>query len=204
MEPISYAITTKDRIKAALAISSNQHDEVLDRLIASITDWIESQTNRRFKKTTYTNETYGVNAKQDFLLLRQTPVLTLTSFQYRSGLPNAITWTNVNPAEYELGDNPEAGIIETYFHLTQGPRQYRVTYDAGYLIDWTDPTDPAKHTLPNDLTQLADKMVIKAFKKREKHGIQTESFEGNQISWQKELDQDDDATIKRYRRELII
>lgn len=200
---VTYALTTKARIKNKLGITVTDHDTILDRLISSYTDLIESQTNRRFKRTTYTNEVYSVRAKQDFLFLRQTPVISIASFQYRTGLPNAITWADVSAAEYELSPDQETGMIECYFHLQQGPNQYRVTYTAGYLIDF-DTVGASTHTLPLDISELCEKLVIKAFKRREKHGLASESFDGNQTSWQKEMDPEDEATIARYRRTLII
>jgi hypothetical protein len=201
---INHALTNRARIKDKLSIDNQNHDTVLDRLITAATDWIESQTNRRFKKTTYTNETYNVDQNRNFLILKQTPVITLSSFQYREGLPNAITWHNVNAAEYELHADPETGIIYCYFTLQRGPNQYRATYDAGYLIDFDNINDTSKHTLPGDLTELTEKMVIKAFKKREKAGLQSESFDGNQTAWQKELDAEDEATLNRYKKINLI
>ena len=200
---VTYALTTKARIKNKLGITIADHDTILDRLISSYTDFIQSQTNRYFKRTNYTNEIYSVKAKQDFLFLKQTPVISISSFQQRSGLPNAITWADVNAGEYELSPDTELGMIQCYFHLQQGVNQYRVSYTAGYLIDF-DTVGTATHTLPLDISELCEKLVIKAWKRREKAGLASESFDGNQTSWQKEMDPEDQATIDRYRRTLII
>jgi hypothetical protein len=43
-----YSLTTRQRAKDRLGITSADFDTLLDRLISAATDFIESQTNRRF------------------------------------------------------------------------------------------------------------------------------------------------------------
>lgn len=199
-----YALTTKDRIKTRLGIDKDTTDILINRLISGVTDFIESQTNRRFKSTTYTNEVYNVKNAQNILILKHAPVTALSSFQYSQGLPNVRIWTDVNPADYELDANNELGIIRAYFTLTRGISTYRVTYTAGYLIDWDSVGNSNNHTLPFDITELAEKLVSKVLQKRMNVGKSTETVQGNTVTWQKELDPEDLLTLQKYIRQMFI
>lgn len=195
-----YALTTRQRVKERFAITSTSFDVLLDRIISGMTDFIEGECNRRFKKTTYTNEMYSVNGSSPrFIFLKQTPVILLTSLEYRAGAPSNPSWTNFLTDNYELLEDGRSGIIRMYSGISSGINQIRATYDAGYLIDFAN-AGTGTHTLPFDLTDLCERLVTKVFKKREAEGRSSESYEGGTVSWKELLDDADKATINRYRR----
>jgi hypothetical protein len=197
---LSYALTTVQRVKDRLAISASGHDDVIRRLINSATDFIESQTNRRFKETTYENEVYSLfGANQDMVFLKQAPVISITSAQYRAGTPSNPSWTNFYADDYELLDGGASGIVKLYNNII-GINAVRFTYVAGYKIDFNNAGDNETHTLPADITDLCERLVIRWFKRRESEGRGGETFNGATINWNNELSEEDKATIAKYRR----
>lgn len=203
---LPYALTTLDRIKDQLGVDKTAQDAVILRKINSVTDWIESQCNRRFLRTTYTNELYTVrDPRQTILLLKNAPVTTLGAIQYRQGQVGSPTWTAYTANDYELVTDGKSGMVKFYTYLNQGLVQgvntVRVaSYVAGYLIDFKNMGDVALHNLPGDISELAEKLVIKWFQKRAIPGKTSESFNGNTITWDKLLDFEDQETLKQYRR----
>lgn len=202
---VPYALTTRQRIKDRLTITAVSFDVLIDRLISSATDLIESSTNRRFKRTTYTNELYSVRgANPQYIFLKQIPVASVASLQYRAGTPSNPNWTTFSPDYYELLEDGSSGIIRVYGGLFTGfyagINQIRTTYDAGYLIDFAN-AGTSTHTLPFDISDLCERIAVKLFKKRESEGRQSESFEGGAVQWRELLDEADKIVINKYRRE---
>lgn len=196
MEPKEYALTTIDRVRnIRLRIESDGFDDLFANLINAVSDFIEGECNRRFMATDYeelhTIHTYG----QKMLILRSAPVSEVTKFQYRSGTKTNPTWNDVDSDSWEL--DGEAGIIETDGLLE---KFLKVEYNAGYLIDWENEGDLEKHNLPSDLTDLAERLVIKLYKRKEAEGKISEGFDGAQIAWRDDLTKEDRAVIDRYRR----
>jgi len=196
MEPRAYALTTVDRVRnVRLRIENDGFDVLFANLINAVSDFIEGECNRRFMETDYeelhTIHTYG----QQMLVLHQAPVNEVTAFEYRSGTKTNPTWNVFDPDSWELDE--EAGIIETNGMLE---KFLKVSYNAGYLIDWENEDDITKHTLPFDLTDLAERIVVKWYKRKEAEGKLSEGFDGAQIAWRDDLTKDDQATINRHRR----
>jgi len=197
---LDYALTTDQRIKDRLAITTTGHDVLIQRLINAATDFIENQTNRRFKETIYTDEVYSIHGEiQDMVFLKQIPVSEIISAQYRSGSTSDLQWTDFNANDYELLDNGESGIVK-FYGLIKGINAVRFTYKAGYKIDFANAGDTSKHTLPADITDLAERLVIRWFKRRESEGRVNDSFEGGTINWAQDITTEDRETIARYRR----
>lgn len=207
---IDYALTTKSRVKDRLAITSAGFDTFFDRLISGVTDFIESQCVRRFKEAMYSGDIYSIyNDGQKHLLLRQAPVSALTAVQYAAGIPGNKAWTNYGVSDYELvtdgkdGVISESGMIRFYGALPKGTNIIRVSYTAGYKIDFANAGN-STHTLPFDVSDLAERLVIRWFKRREAEGKSTEGTGDARVDWAKELSAEDLLTIDRYKRILIV
>lgn len=202
MTAVAYALSTEARIKTRLGITSAGFDTLIKRLLYGVTDFIEDQCGgRRFLRTTYTNEIYdGGDGSQKLLILRNAPVSTITSFQYRTGTKSSPTWVDFNADSYEEDD--DRGVIEVA--LPKGRRNIRVTYTAGYLIDFSNEFDDAQHTLPYDISDLAEALVTRRFKKRDDEGKESVAFESSTTTWTKQLlDETDREVIANYRRNFI-
>ena len=206
-----YALTTPQRVKDLLDIRDSNLDAVITRMVNAVSDFIQNTCNgRKFLRQTYTNEVYSAsNTKQKFLVLRQCPVYSVTSFQYRAGPPSAPNWTSFITDQFEL-INPQtdiagvtywpSGIIRIYGYI---PMIYnnmtRVTYSAGYLIDFANAGNPAKHTLPADISRLADNLCVRWLKRRDFAGMNAKTLDASTINFRDKMDQDDLDIIGQYR-----
>jgi hypothetical protein len=203
---LPYALTSLDRVKDKLGNDKPGQDLVLKRIINSVTDWIENQCNRRFLRTTYTNELYSIRGEREtVLLLKNAPVVTLGNIQYRQGQVGSPTWTNYTVNDFELVGDGSSGMVKFYTFLNQGLVQgvnsVRVaSYQAGYLIDFTKMGDVSLHNLPAEISELAEKLVIKWYTRRQTPGKTSETFNASSITWSKELDPEDNETLKAHRR----
>jgi Phage gp6-like head-tail connector protein len=208
----SYALTTLARVKSRLDIKIDDQDPVLIRIINTASDYIERQCGKtglekapndgHFATKTYTNEVYSIfGTKQIYLVLRNSPVSALTSFQWRAGTPSNPNWTNFITDQYELLEDGTSGIVRVYGVM---PRLYsnmlRASYTAGYLIDWQNAGNGTTHTLPADLTNLCENLVVRIFKRRPLDGKASENIQGATTAWRDSLDSLDRDVINAYRR----
>lgn len=201
---IAYALTSRQRVKDRLGITSVDFDTLIDRLVSAATDFIESMTNRRFKEATYSNEVYSVYGDDEpFLLLKQAPVSALTLFQYRAGTVSNPSWTNYIADQFELVGDGVSGLIKVYGGLPKGVNIVRATYTAGFKIDFPN-AGTATHTLPFDISDLCERLVVRAFKKREAAGVQTQAAGEAATTWASDLEAEDKLVIGKYQRTKIM
>ncbi len=195
----THALTTVARIKDRVTITASSHDAELIRIINGITDFIELYCARRFKSTAYTNEVYSVRSNMlKSLRLKNSPVTALTTLEYSVGTPSNKSWTAYIADDYELHEDGKSGLVRVYGIMPQGVNTMRATYTAGYLIDWSN-YGTSSHTLPADLTEVAERMVVKAFKMRE-NAKTTEAFDGASVTWDSYLSKDDKIILSKYKR----
>lgn len=201
MATVAHALTTKEKVKDLLNISVTTHDHVLDSLINGVTDWIESKCgDRRFARTTHSAKIYDSKGT-DKLFLPHYPIASITSLEYRQGTWSSPTWQTYNANSYMLyGD---AGYIHFSSKINKAPQYFRITYVAGYLIDFSDELNTSVHTLPFDLTQTATEMVSRAFDRRYSQGKKSESVEGQSVNWMTELEPSHQAVLTRYRNSFV-
>jgi len=125
----------------------------------------------------------------------------LMSFQWRAGTPSTPSWTPFIPDQFEIEEQGASGIIRVYGVL---PRLYsnmlRVTYSAGYPVDWDNAGNGTTHRLPADLTNTCENVVVRLFKRRLLDGKASEAIQGATTAWRNELDADDQNVIERYTR----
>lgn len=201
----TYALTTETRLKALLKITGSDFDTILKDYAYKATDIIERACGgRRFQQTTYTQELYDGSyidgTKRSRLVLRNAPLVTLSALEYATGASSSPTWVAFQADDYVL-DKPN-GIIQVA--LPRGLANVRVTHVSGYLIDFANMYDETKHTLPFDLTDLAERIAIRLFKKRESEGRSVEAFQQSSITWDAKLiKEDDQATIENHRRPFL-
>lgn len=125
----------------------------------------------------------------------------IISFQFRAGPPSAPNWTAFIPDQFELVNDGKAGILRIYGSL---PSLYsnmaRVTYSAGYAVNWANAGDGITHQLPASLSDLVENLVVRRFKRRQFAGKQSEGLEGATTSWNKEIDNEDVDVLQQFRR----
>lgn len=129
----------------------------------------------------------------------------LISFEWRAGTPTFPSWTSFILDQYELVNDGKAGIVRIYGVM---PRLYsnsvRLTYYAGYLVDWANAGNYTTHTLPSDISSTVENLVVRRFKRRFQAGKSSEALEGATTSWRADLDIDDKAVLSHYKRMPVI
>ena len=200
---VTYALTSEALVKDRMDITVATFDTLLKRMIYAATAFIEKECgSRRFQTTTYTDEIYDGStrdgSRKEWILLKHSPVTVFTIFSYNVGSIGTPSWQTFNVEDYQRIDLE--GIIRLFQRVPRGLQNIRITYTAGYLIDFDDPYDETKHTLPFDITELCERMVVRAFKKRTAEGKRIEGFESSTITWIEDLTKEDKQVIAFYRR----
>jgi hypothetical protein len=189
------------------------YDGVLVRLINWATNYINNECGRAsFVQQTFVNDTYSIdNSGQSYLLLRNTPVFSLASLEWRAGTPTNPSWTAFIGDQYELVDprtDPISGItfypsgeVRVYGVL---PRLYsnmiRATYVAGYPVNWANAEDHNTHWLPGDITNVCENLVVRRFTRRKLAGKSQQAMSGATETWRNALDQEDLDVLGQYRQ----
>ncbi len=201
MATVAHALTSLQRVKDRLGITVSGFDSILERMIDASTDIIESYCARRFKEAVYSNELIGIESDGGRMaMLRQAPVTVLSSVQYRAGTPDNPSWTPYLASDFELVGDGTSGLVRIYGGVPRGTNNLRVSYTAGYKINFVDPYNLAQHTLPFDLSDVCERLVVKAFKKRESAGKQAESAGEASTTWMQSFEAEELAALDRYRR----
>lgn len=201
---INYALTTKERVKSRLDITATTFDGLFNALISAVTARIEKMTCRRFKQTAYSQELYdgsdiyGTTLK--VLVANNGPMTALPILEYKAGSNTDPTWYTYSENDYDV--NLDLAAIYMNGTLPPGKRNVRLTYTAGYVIDFTSSYDVGvTHTLPFEITEVCEEVVIRLFKKRDSEGRSNESFQESSITWDKDVFTPENiATIRNYRR----
>lgn len=209
----AWALTTLARVKQYIGGSfSASDDTTLSYLIDSVTDYVESYTQRRFKQTTYTNEEYDSDGS-GIIVLRNYPVSSVT-LKYRNSILNVADWNTIDSQDYFIDAN--AGIIQfagnkggasvsgnfnswgTGF-VGSGLKFYAVTYTAGYNFD------NAATFLSNyaaDLEYCVWRLIAAAFYNRgSTAGVQSERIGDYSVTYVKASfdDEEINSILEKYK-----
>jgi hypothetical protein len=190
------------------------YDAIITRMINYSTNYINNECGRTsFVQQSYVNDTYSIdNPRQTFLLLRNTPVFSISSFQWRAGTPTNPAWTDFIADQYELVDPRTDPISGTVWYPSGEIRVYgvlpriysnmiRVSYVAGYPVNWANPEDHNTHWLPGDITSVCENLVVRRFKRRMLAGQSSMTIEGATVSgWRNTLDAEDLDVLGQYRQ----
>lgn len=188
------------------------YDTVLTRMINSVTQYINNECGRTsFVQQSFVNDTYSaVNGRQETLILRNWPVYSISSFQYRAGTPSNPSWTDFIADQYEL-INPRtdplteavwypSGMVRVYGIIPGGyNNQIRASYVGGYPVDWPNAGNGNTHLLPADLSDLCENLVVRRFKRRQLAGQSSHALEGATTSWRGDLDAENKDVIAQYK-----
>lgn len=204
----AYALTTVARVKTYLEITSSDNDTVLEVLIDAVTDFIENECDRRFKKTTYTGTKIDGDGTNE-IVLPQWPVVsgqTFTLYERNStsgyGNDNASDWDTVDSTDYRV--DLVAGIVRATFKFLDGFENYKVDFTAGYDFENASGTlVPLSSVGLSDLELVAWKLISREFQKRKGTGdIQSMRLYNYSVTFSKEAYQDDEIreVLEKYKR----
>lgn len=175
-------LTTKAKIKDFLGVTSSANDSQFTLLAENVSLAIERYCNRTFVRGTYT-EYFDTQQGDQYVFLRNHPIISVTSVKYRTGSWGSPTWTALPADDYMLVN--DAGKIRFAGVLPEADKYIQVVYVGGYLIDFT--TEGAvTHTLPGDLEQIATEWAARVYQMRKSGGILSESTEGQSITFKTE------------------
>lgn len=174
------ALTTRQKVKDFAGITDTASDTVIDELITGVTMFIKNFCgSRNFLSASYV-DTYDTYRNRHKIFLKQVPVISLTTVEYRSGTPAVPIWNTYDVNSYL--PYLSAGYIHFYGALPQVPQGLRITYTAGYLIDFANEFT-STHTLPADLTMAASEMCATMLNTRRSGGITAEATEGQSVTY---------------------
>lgn len=212
------ALTTLERLKEYLGITGSDDDAVLTSFINRATDFFEQRTSRRFVKTTYTEELHNGREGKDKVFLFNYPIISVAKFEFRTGTLASPVFNEFNVNDFIVFKG--AGFIQVLsFRIigvspsiasgstVQGVQNLRVTYDAGFLIDFANVDDPVLHTLPLDIEDFVIRLAARRFNARKADGVLSEAVEGSSITWAnptpEQMSADDRAIIKKYEKKIV-
>ena len=168
--------TTKERVKDLLEITSTTHDTVLDRLIAVVTQRIETFIDRPLQSTARTEE-YSIKPRQSVLFLRAYPLTAqgditsvkvatdwdfaaataVTSTDYHVDLDTGSLHMNFYPITNYLGNN-----------MATAPQVVQVVYTGGFA----GTTDGVVVNYPA-IAYACEEQVIAMWRRRDEPMIKT-------------------------------
>lgn len=193
MAVVSYALCSLSDVKSFLGISVSTYDSLLEILIDSVTDWIESECGgRRFKdegadiEEVYDGDFDSTGRRKIFL--RRYPVNEIDETQgieFNLGTQGTPSWTKQSREDWTL--IPDRGEIVFDAPLIQGKQNIRLSYQGGFT------------TIPNDLRLACIKMVAKEFDKRNSQGATQESVGGGSVTWNENIDPSAIKLFQKYR-----
>lgn len=202
MAIVAHALSTVARVKSRLDIpvATTDWDALIAELINGSTDLIEAFVGRRFLTAVYTNELYSITQGKTIVYLRHWPVTAVSSAQYRAGTPDNPNWTTLLASEYELKEDGRQGAIKLYTSLG-GINCFRITYTAGYTIDFT----AGDTKLPFSISEICEKLVVKAFKKRTDEGKSAvAAAEGSTTYTTEDLSSMDQKVLRQFQRPIFV
>jgi len=205
----AYALTTVARVKDYLGITSSDHDSLLGVLVDAITDFVENECDRRFKKTEYTDVKLDSEGSTE-LVLPNWPVdssATFTLYEREStsgyGSDDSGDWDDIDSDDYRV--DWDAGIIRANFKFNEGFQNYKVDYTAGYDFENEDADNLV--TLASaglsDLELIVWKLTGREFQKRKGTGdIKRMRLYNYEVTFAKEAYSDDEIkeVINKYKR----
>jgi len=187
MNLVAYALVTLEDTKVFLSIDNNSKDDLLKMLINMATDYIESQTGRRFTSDVHTNETYDGSGSHQ-IQLTGFPVVSFTKLEVNNASGNVDDWKTVNTSDYWVdnetgvvtkmsdfadfteGTEDESDLSQVIFN--RGKNRYRATYTSGHA------------TVPYDLQFAAMTLVGQMYNTKGGSGIKSESLGDHSITYQ--------------------
>ncbi len=171
----TYALTTSQRFAdyAGLGTLAGADLTLADRLVDSVTEYIENYIDFRVQKTTYTEEEYSTEDGQ-ILVLDHSPIVSGETFVLarRTSPMNFDEWENVNSEYYHVEE--DTGIIygASGWKFSRTRYGFRATYTAGY--DYDNSSSFLSDTKGGDI-ELAAWMLLQAIWSIRKSGTGVKS-----------------------------
>lgn len=185
------ALTTLTEVKTYLEIDDTSQDSFLERLINSISDFVEEYCNRSFGKSDYTEDYHGDGDKK--LFLNQYPVNSVTK----------VTLNNDEVTDYKIIGERTLHRDKTWISKRDEYYNIQVEYNAGYVLPKDDTTEEPR-TLPYDLEDVVIEMVAMKYwaKLDERKGLKDQDQGKVSYSYitDKDLLPEHRTVLQRYKK----
>ena len=177
-------IITLSEFKDYLWITDTSQDALLNILLNSANDFVESYIGRKIAEATYTE--YKDWDGQRIILLDNYPVNTITSFQFNKWTIETPDFEDIDENSYKL--SPKIWQIFLTFYKRRGFQNYKIVYNA-----WYDP-------IPWDLKLATLKLAAWYYNKRTSDWVKSESVAGDSIGFDTtEISNDVLVILNNYR-----
>lgn len=212
-------LTTTGRVKRRLGLNNTNKDTFLDRLVVQVSEFVESKCNRIFEKDRYEEYIDGAEIYMpgyfSYVHVNNPPIKKLLGLHYLSdrqtvsdtgdesenvnldnlneiSAPNR-TWKDFS--YYEVND--ERGSI--LLQVPHGWKNVRIRYEGGFAKDFNNYEKNSKHEIPRDITELTERLIVKAYKKRAEEGLQSADFRDATRTYEGFLTAQDMKIINEYK-----
>ena len=175
-------LTTLDNVKAWLGVTNTDSDELLSRLIAAASQFIQTWAGRSFAVQDYSERRDGNGGRQ--MLFADFPVLSVSRV--------AVNRREIPPI-VEAGDNgysfTPSKLTLDGFVFNRGELNVLLEYKAGY------------ETVPADVEQACIEMIALRFKERDRIGFQSKSLAGETVTFFiKDMTDSAQSILNGYRK----
>ena len=181
-------LTTTDKVKSYLGITSTDYDTVLGELVDNVDSFIKHFIERDFSNAEYT-EYHDGGVKEIFI--KEYPIddtATITVY-YNGNVQSDPNWNEIDASNYTV--YYDEGVVRHAGKFPAGKRNIKIVYTGGYS------------TIPDDIELLAKQLVAKAFEQRKAQGKATETIESTTIDWKATITPEQKMIIDKYRRVLL-
>jgi uncharacterized phiE125 gp8 family phage protein len=138
------ALTSVADVKEILGITGTAQDNLITRNINYATKIILNYCGvSSFNSTAYVEYYDGIGGNE--LVLRNKPVITMTSVEWRDEAGNNASFTTLDAEDYFV--DTDAGIIKALVNFGSSFHSWKIAYTAGYA------------TIPDDLAEACARMA---------------------------------------------
>jgi hypothetical protein len=167
-------------------------DVLLGRLITAVSEFIRSYTQLKFDVESYTEYRSGVGWGQSMLVLKNSPIVTVTSLTIDDVVIPALP-SNI-PDVNGVGFAYTPTHVSLYgYEFTKGLDNIVVVYSAGYS------------SVPYDLAQAAIELACFKFREKDRIGHKSKSLGGEVVAFiTDEMPESVKSALNKYRRVIPV
>lgn len=200
------ALTTVQRVADFMGLGTLDSNSAkyiqIERMINSVTEYIERYIGYNVKKTTYANEKYDSNGGES-ICLKNFPLVSSEEviLQVNLNKTNEDDWETVD-SKYFFVDY-ESGILSCAggYKFFRGKQIYRVSYTAGY--DFDNSSTFLSDTDAGDLELAAWQLIATAYNRRKSGaGVQSEQIGDYRVVYAGSMFENADikSILQRYKK----
>jgi len=195
--PSGSDLTTLSDVRAWLGITGTADDALLQRLITSASNYIQSWLNRQFAVATYTDITDGNSG--DVQAFSNYPVQSVTLVTLGTGTGQGYGQNLAGGGVITIQPSPD-GFSQGYvfdpkflyligYRFARGRMNVKITYTAGYT------------TIPQEISQACIELISLRYKERTRIGEVSKHLAGETITYsQKDFPEGVRTILNNYRK----